>query len=803
MAYIPSSDSVVAFQSNPANLQASVTGTVTVRGSVITINPANQSVSGTVQADVRGSVATVIIGGSIAASFTPPANQSVSGTVGSSVLGSVPVVPNSYAVDESAMPATPVLMPIGGEYRASVTTYLDGDAVLTQYDVNGNKKVTLATLIAGEDLTNNVLRVSVTGGTLNLNPAANQSVSGTVGASVIGHAPVVIVGGSIAASFTPPANQSVSGTVGASIIGLTPVHIASGSVAVATGNSSVQVLNFPANQSVSGAISVSNFPTNQNVSGSVVASGTVTALQLAGSVLAVNVTPAANQSVSGTVGASVLGSVPVVPNSYAIDESAMPATPNILPIGGEYRASVTTYLDGDAVVDQADVNGNKKVTLATLIAGEDLTNNVMRVSVAGGTMTISGSVITVGGAAAANQSVSGTVGASVIGHAPVVIVGGSIAASFTPPANQSVSGAISVSNFPTSQNVNGSVVAFQGTTPWANTNIGSVITVGQGSIAVNIIAGSIAASFTPPANQSVSGTVGASIIGAPPVTQGGTWIASVFGNMSVIGTVPVTQVTSPWIITGSVQASLSPAANQSVSGTVGASVIGQAPVFNVGGISSVSQGGAWTTSVVGSVTAYQGVVPWVVNFQNSSIIAINAGSVIAIPSGSTIGYWDKSPSIVGTYVSDAAHGLTDKGIFVMGVRNDTMASVVSTNLDYSRMTVGAAGETVSALAPITAWTQGTNSVFNGTSMVVIAAGGSSVFNYITGVQIANVGATSVLVTLSGGTSSIIGYTVAPQGGGSNIRYEIPIKTRQNAAFTASISGVASVFIAAQGFTARL
>lgn len=52
-------------------------------------------------------------------------------------------------------------------------------------------------------------------------------------------------------------------------------------------------------------------------------------------------------------------------SGYAIDDSAMPATPSIFPIGGEYRASATTYTDGDATVIQSDVNGNIKATLAT------------------------------------------------------------------------------------------------------------------------------------------------------------------------------------------------------------------------------------------------------------------------------------------------------------------------------------------------------------------------------------------------------------------------------------------------------
>lgn len=65
--------------------------------------------------------------------------------------------------------------------------------------------------------------------------------------------------------------------------------------------------------------------------------------------------------------------------TVATDDSNMPATPPFLPTGGEYRASPTTYTDGDATVLQTDVNGNTKVTQATLLAGEDLTANVLKV----------------------------------------------------------------------------------------------------------------------------------------------------------------------------------------------------------------------------------------------------------------------------------------------------------------------------------------------------------------------------------------------------------------------------------------
>jgi len=132
------------------------------------------------------------------------------------------------------------------------------------------------------------------------------------------------------------------------------------------------------------------------------------------------------------------------------------------------------------------------------------------------------------------------------GSIAAVIIGGSIAASFTPPANQSVSGAVSVSNFPANQSVSGavSVSNFPTTqnvsgsvTAWLQSTNASVITVGS-----------------PVANQSVSGTVS---VGNFPTTQ------NISGSVFATGSVTALQGTNPWIITGSVQASLTPAANSS------------------------------------------------------------------------------------------------------------------------------------------------------------------------------------------------------------------------------------------------
>src|SRR3990167_8666213 len=120
----------------------------------------------------------------------------------------------------------------------------------------------------------------------------NPSISGQVGSSVIGTVPVTQAGawsaslvgtiptsvvafqggawsaslvgtipGSVVAFVSGLQGASISGEVGASLIGLSPVSVS----------------NFPATQNVSDSVVAFGFPTNQNVSGSVVAfiSGTV------------------------------------------------------------------------------------------------------------------------------------------------------------------------------------------------------------------------------------------------------------------------------------------------------------------------------------------------------------------------------------------------------------------------------------------------------------------------------------------------------------------------------------------------
>lgn len=195
-----------------------VSGTVSVTG---VATAANQSTANTALSAIQTAVQTLdnaISGNEMQVDVVAalPAGTNNIGDVDAIQSGIWGVRPDSYATDDTAMPATPLVLPVAGEYRATPTTYTDGDATVLQSDVNGNLKVSLAT------------------------------------------------------------------------------------------------------------------------------------------------------------GLTTTDEISTQPNSYAVDDSAMPATPKVTPVAGEYRSTPTTYADGDATVLQTDVNGNLKVATHNVTAAGDV-----------------------------------------------------------------------------------------------------------------------------------------------------------------------------------------------------------------------------------------------------------------------------------------------------------------------------------------------------------------------------------------------------------------------------------------------
>lgn len=295
------------------------------------------------------------------------------------------------------------------------------------------------------------------------------------------------------------------------------------------------------------------------------------------------------------------------------------------------------------------------------------------------------------------SSVSGTVGASIIGQLPAGTA------------------------------LLGSVATLQGTNPW---NIaGSVLSI-------------------PGGNQSVSGTVGASLIGMLPE------------GTRVIGSVATLQGTNPWNIIGS------------VSGTIGASIIGQLPAG---------------TAVLGSVMVLQGTNPWNV----SSVYGNISGSVLSQQLGTRVS------SVLNSIPSSLLTG-------VHGQRNDAIASALGGDLSWRPLATDSAGRPLTKpYAPEESRVEGYIALTSTSLTTLVAAAGAGLRNYITDLWFANTGATTTLVTLSDSAGSILGYTIAPTVSGSNLPGLVtPIRTGANAAFNIQAgSNTSTLYATVKGFKA--
>lgn len=454
-----------------------------------------------------------------------------------------------------------------------------------------------------------------------------------------------------------------------------------------------------------------------------------------------------------------------------------------------------------------------------------------------------------GSSSAMGVNPDGSINVSIYGI-PTFLIGGSIAAVVTSNPNQSVSGAItappgSVMNtvhpagsvtavtFSGAVSVSGAVTAppgsiltiagVSGSVTAIRTDNASIIAVIQGSSIIAVATGnqSVSGAITaPPGSVMTIATLAGSILAVSGATT--TTAGSIISSANPAGSVTAIRTDTASVITtqlpGSIMAvsgTITPSGNQSVSGAVTAPAGSVMTIATLAGsvvavrtdIASVI-----TTQPAGSILATTALQP-----AGSLLSAIQvAGSVMAVRTdlasviaittavGSTIAIL-QAPSIVGTYAEDAAHTSADKGVFALQVRNDTMSSITSTDGDYSPQAVGPVGEVLTANSPITKWISGTADlrVVLGTSVQVLAAQGTSTFTYVTGVQVANLGPASVLVTIAGGLGSILAYTIAPAGGGSNVVYPNPLRTGENSKVTASLSGTASVLVSAQGFNAKI
>lgn len=99
--------------------------------------------------------------------------------------------------------------------------------------------------------------------------------------------------------------------------------------------------------------------------------------------------------------------------------------------------------------------------------------------------------------------------------------------------------------------------------------------------------------------------------------------------------------------------------------------------------------------------------------------------------------------------------------------------------------------------------RGVGSVNGVASVALIAAAGAGIRNYITDVTVINTGATTSRVDFTDGDGSVLGRTIAPTGGGSNIiGLRVPMRTSPNQPFNLSAATASSTISAfAYGYKA--
>lgn len=366
---------------------------------------------------------------------------------------------------------------------------------------------------------------------------------------------------------------------------------------------------------------------------------------------------------------------------------------------------------------------------------------------------------------------------------------------------------------------------------------------------------------TAPANQSVSGTVQAELLStnASIITVGGTSGNSSVLVLNITGAAALSDSDAANPTTGTIGAFMMAAnagasaanrvramgdgLNSTGTGLLGAGMIAQyddtSPTaitenrFGNVRMSSIRQLLVSLDEVSGrsSIVAMQGTSPWVVNVPTPSYLSIQpAGSVLAVrtDSASVVAVLSNSSvatlqgtspwlitgsvaaivnnsigSIVGTYAEDAAHTTNDKGLFTLGVRNDAVASLVSADLEYIGTGLDSAGRVViKPFAPEESRFQFQTSVVSG-SVTLIAPSVTGKRQYITDFWLVNSGSVATLITWKDGSTSILGYAVAPSGTGANSPgIHMPIRTNPSQDLVFNQAPSASIlYVTVNGYTA--
>lgn len=322
----------------------------------------------------------------------------------------------------------------------------------------------------------------------------------------------------------------------------------------------------------------------------------------------------------------------------------------------------------------------------------------------------------------------------------------------------------------------GSVVAFQSNPANLQASITGAVQIAGGSPASIVTVQRIDQQIT----GSNLGLVSHAVIHGLTTLGGGSYVdvkVDPTGALLIAATSVISfQGTVPWTI-GSIYGNVSGSVVAFVSGLQGASVSG-AVTANQG--TNAGLGSSWPVKISnGTQTA---------NVTAASMLSVTVDNVTS--------------SIIGTYSTNVLGNSSSVGLYVLGVRNDTIASIVGSDRDFNSFATDSAGRfLVKPFSPEESRLDTVSSVVS-TSVTALFNSVVGLRNYVTDLQIANTGSVATLVTFKDGSTSILGYTIAPAGGGSNITMAMPMRTAPAQDFVYQAGTASSVlYVTAKGYKA--
>lgn len=171
---------------------------------------------------------------------------------------------------------------------------------------------------------------------------------------------------------------------------------------------------------------------------------------------------------------------------------------------------------------------------------------------------------------------------------------------------------------------------------------------------------------------------------------------------------------------------------------------------------TLSSDGTGVIATVGAVTAITNALPAGTNAIGK--LAANSGVDIGDVDVTTVG--TITPGTAATSLGkaeDAGHTTGDVGVFSLGVRNDTLASVTSASADYSQLSTDISGIVMTAGAPRALKGRQVTTITSSTSETTIVTAVASTFLDIYGLVLSNTSASATEVSVrdatAGGTVS--------------------------------------------------